>query len=66
MFGCTAFALKPNPYRRKMEGKSEQLQFVGYQKSTKGYRLYDEKNKRLVIYCDVVFKEVTLKEMKSL
>eukprot|EP00794_Sanderia_malayensis_P014480 gene14480-15982_t len=61
VFGCTAFALKPNPYRRKMEAKSEQMRFVGYQKGTKGYRLYDEKNKHLVICRDVVFKEVNFK-----
>eukprot|EP00794_Sanderia_malayensis_P021173 gene21173-23248_t len=34
---------------------------AGYQKGTKGYRLYDEKNKRLVIRRDVVFKEVNFK-----
>eukprot|EP00794_Sanderia_malayensis_P001745 gene1745-1944_t len=61
VFGCTAFALKPNPYRRKMEAKSEQMRFVGYQKGTKRYRLYDEKNKRLVIRHDVVFKEVSFR-----
>ena len=61
VFGCTAFALKPNPYQRKMEAKSEQMRFVGYQKGTKGYRLYDEKNKHLVIRHDVVFKEVNFK-----
>eukprot|EP00794_Sanderia_malayensis_P020790 gene20790-22828_t len=60
-FGCTAFALKPNPYRRKMEAKSEQMRFLGYQKGTKSYRLYDEKNKCLVIRRDVVFKEVNFK-----
>ena len=56
-----AFALQPNPYQRKMEAKSEQMRFVGYQKGTTGYRLYDEKNKRLVICRDVVFKEVNVK-----
>ena len=61
VFGCTAFALKPNPYRRKMEAKSEQMRFVGYQKGTKGYPLYDEKNKCLVIRRDVVYKEVNCK-----
>ena len=65
VFGCTVFALNPNPYRRKIEAKSEQMRFVGYQKGTKGYRLYDEKSKHLVIRRDVVFKEVNFKGDES-
>ena len=44
VFGCVAYALKPNIERRKMDAKSENVRFIGYPFHAKGYRLYDEKN----------------------
>jgi hypothetical protein len=57
VFGCIAYALKPNPDRVKMDARSEKLRFVGYCLNSKSYRLYDEKRRRLVVRRDVVFSE---------
>ena len=57
VFGCTAYALKPENERQKMNAKSEKMKFIGYPYGAKGYRLYDEKRRRVVVRRDVVFNE---------
>jgi hypothetical protein len=65
VFGCIAYALKPNLNRVKMDARSEKLRFVGYCLNSKGYRLYDEKRRRLVVRRDVVFNETDFVFEKS-
>lgn len=43
--------------RHKLDDKSVKCVFVGYSDETKGYRLYNPKNKDLIINCDVIFNE---------
>jgi len=57
VFGCVAYALKPDGERKKMTAKSEKMRFIGYPFGTKGYRLYDEQKHRVVVRRDVVFNE---------
>ena len=55
VFGCVAYALKPDSERSKMDPKSEKLRFIGYPSNVKGYRLYDEKKRRVIVRRDVIF-----------
>ena len=42
-----------------MQHHSFKCIFLGYSKSSKAYRLYDEANKKLIITCDVAFCETS-------
>ena len=64
VFGCVAYALKPDNERTKMNARSEKLRFIGYPLHTKGYRLYDEKKHRVIVRRDVIFNE-TVFDMKT-
>jgi len=57
VFVCVAYALKPDSERSKMDPKSEKLKFIGYPSNVKGYRLYDEKKRRVIVRRDVIFNE---------
>lgn len=43
--------------RIKLDDKSEKLVFVGYDEKSKGYRLYNPTNKKIVVSRDVKFDE---------
>ena len=57
VFGCIAYAHVPDEERRKLDKKAVKLRFVGYANNAKGYRLYDEEKRRILIRRDVVFDE---------
>ena len=57
VFGCVAYAHIPDEHRRKLDKKTEKLRFVGYANNAKGYRLYDEEKRRIVIRRDVICNE---------
>lgn len=57
VFGCVAYAHVPDCERKKLDKKAKKLRFVGYCKTSKGYRLYDESTRKLVKSRDVVFNE---------
>jgi len=65
VFGCVAYALKPDVERKKMSAKSEKMRFIGYPFGTKGYRLYDEQKRRVVVRRDVVFNEADFGKQQS-
>jgi len=50
VFGCIAYALKPDVKRLKMDVKSVKMRFIGYPFCAKGYRLYDAQ-KHCVVVC---------------
>ena len=59
VWGCTAYA-HIHPAKRadkKWSPRAERLIFIGYTLSTKQYRLYNPKTKKLVTSRDVVFHE---------
>jgi len=58
VFGCMAYAHVPDAERRKLDMKAEKLRFVGYSLKSKGYRLYNDETRKIVIRRDVVFNEV--------
>ena len=57
VFGCMAYAHVPDCERRKLDTKSKKMRFVGYSSTSKGYRLFDETNRKLYIRRDVEFNE---------
>lgn len=54
VFGCAAYL---NTEGRGLDGKAEKLYFVGYCKNSKGYRLLDEKTRKILKRRDVTFNE---------
>ena len=57
VFGCMAYAHVPDGERRKLDKKSKKMRFVGYSLTSKGYRVFDETNRKLYIRRDVEFNE---------
>lgn len=57
VFGCKAMAHVPKEKRRKFDPKSKAYVFVGYSPTTKGYRLYDPTNGKVIVSRDVTFFE---------
>lgn len=54
LFGCAAYA-KNLGALKKLDSRTRKLVFVGY--SPKGYRLWDAKNRRIILSRDVTFEE---------
>ncbi|KAA0039323.1 copia-type polyprotein [Cucumis melo var. makuwa] len=57
VFGCMAYAHIPDQKRGKLDDKSEKNVFVGYDASSKGYKLYNHVTKKTIVSRDVVFDE---------
>ena len=61
VFGCVAYAHIADGHRRKLDDKAVKLRLIGYSLGTRGYRLYDPVNKKLVCRRDVWFDEKRFK-----
>lgn len=57
VFGCKAFVHVSKDERSKLDTKTQQCIFIGYDLDNFGYRIYDPVEKKLVRSCDVVFIE---------
>ena len=57
IFGSMAYAHVPDQKRLKLDDKSEISVFIGYDSSSKGYKLYNPSNERIVVSRDVVCDE---------
>nr|ADN34143.1 copia-type polyprotein [Cucumis melo subsp. melo] len=57
VFGCMAYAHIPYQKRSKLDDKSEKCVFVGYDASSKDYKLYNPITKKTIVSRDVVFDE---------
>ena len=57
VFGCMAYAHIPDSERQKLDKKVKKLRFVGYSRTSKGYRLFDETKQKVIIRRDVKFNE---------
>ena len=57
VFGCVAYSHVPNVECLKLDKKGEKMWFLGYSKESKGYRLLDERTRKIVTRRDVIFNE---------
>lgn len=66
-FGCDAISLQkgPKPKGSKFMPKGIKMKFVGYQNTTKGYRLYNTSSRKIVIARDVIFFEDSFEKTLS-
>ena len=48
VFGCIAYAHVPDVQRQKLDKKAKKYRFVGYSQQSKGYRLLEDKSKKVV------------------
>ena len=57
IFGSIAYFYVHDEKRVKLDNKSEKLVFIGYASRSKGYKLYNPINGKVIISRDVVFDE---------
>jgi len=57
IFGCIAFCHIPKEHCKKMDDKSQQCFFVGYNFDSNVYRLYNPHLKKIILSMDVVIDE---------
>ena len=65
VFGSIAHVHVPDEKRTKLDDKSESFIFIGYDANSKGYKLFNPNNKKVVISRDVVFDEEGLWDFGS-
>ena len=57
IFGCVAYVHVLKGKRWKLNPKSREMIFVGYENLSKGWQFWDAKNRHIEISCDVKFNE---------
>ncbi|KAI0488135.1 hypothetical protein KFK09_027962 [Dendrobium nobile] len=57
VFGSIAHVHVPDEQRSKLDDKSEKYIFIGYDSSSKGYKLYNPNTMKTIISRDVIFNE---------
>ena len=60
MFGSYAYTFVPKDHCTVLEKKSEKLVFVGLSTTSKGYRVLNPKNNKIMEIVDVRFNEMTI------
>ena len=66
VFGCHAYAKIPRDERKKLNSKTRKCVLLGYGTETKGYRLYDPQQQKVLFSRDVIFNEHELGLEKEL
>jgi hypothetical protein len=57
VFGCRAFVHVPKDERSKLDNKTKQCIFLGFEDDGFGYRLWDPEEKKIIRSRDVIFFE---------
>ena len=57
VFGCVAYVHVSDQARIKLDPKSQKCTFLGYGSDDFGYRLWDDKNRKIIRSRDVIFNE---------
>ena len=57
IFGCQVFVHIPKDERKTLDSKSKKCVLMGYETTTKGYRLYDPYKRKVIFSRDVIFNE---------
>ena len=66
IFGCSAYATTNKKKRRKLNPKSREMTFIGYELGSKGYQFWDKDSQSIVISRDVKFDESRFPHRKDL
>ena len=64
VFGCEAYAHVSKDERQKLDSKAKKCVMLGYGDETKGYKLYDRTNKRVIYSRDVKFNEEPIQHLE--
>lgn len=65
VFGCIGNVYVPDAKRTKLEEKSKRCVLLGVSSESKGYRMYDPIDKKLIVSRDVIFEEENRWEWKN-
>ncbi|KAJ7978961.1 Retrovirus-related Pol polyprotein from transposon TNT 1-94 [Quillaja saponaria] len=57
IFGSIAYAHVPDQERSKLDDRSVKYVFIGYDSNSKGYKLYNPRNGKIIVSRDVEFNE---------
>ncbi|RDX70427.1 hypothetical protein CR513_50318, partial [Mucuna pruriens] len=57
VFGCVSYAHVPNQGRSKLDDRSVKHVFIGYDANSKGYKLYNPNNGKMIVSRDIEFDE---------
>ena len=66
IFGCSAYVTINKKKRRKLDPKSREMTFIGYELGSKGYQFWDRDSRSVVISRDVKFDESKFPYRKDL
>ena len=66
IFGCSAYVTINKKKRRKLNPKSREMTFIGYEPGSKGYQFWDKDSRSVVISHDVKFDESKFPNRKDL
>jgi hypothetical protein len=56
-FGCVAYVRNSSSNLEKLDDRSQPMVFIGSERGTKGYHIYDPVSQKVQVTCDVVFDE---------
>lgn len=65
VFGCIAHAKVDPILLGKLDDSSQTLVHLGIEPGSKTYRLYNPRNKRIIVSCNVIFYEKTCWDEKG-
>ena len=66
IFGCSAYVTINKKKRQKLDPKSQEMTFIGYEPGSKGYQFWDKDSRSIVISRDVKFDESKFPHRKDL
>lgn len=58
IFGSEAYVNVPKQQLKKLDARAKKMILVGYESNSSNYRLFDPKNKKVIVSRDVTFHEV--------
>jgi hypothetical protein len=56
-FGCIVYVRNTKSHLQKLEDRGRKMIFIGYERDTKAFRVYDPEMRRVHVSRDVVFDE---------
>ena len=57
VFGCMAHVKPAVPHIKKLDDRSSPMVYFGVEEGSKAHKMYDPRNKKIVVSRDVIFEE---------